>query len=99
MSVSSPSRAKIVARIGVAQLNGYGGSYSLPAILPAPIGRELGLKPRMDLLPMQPGDVPATYADISRARTKLGFEPATPISKGIPSFIRWYRGYHGTPPS
>ena len=43
MSVSSPSRAKIVARIGVAQLIGYGGTYYLPAILAAPIGRDLGL--------------------------------------------------------
>ena len=45
MSVSSPSRAKIVARIGVAQLIGYGGTYYLPAILAAPIGRDLGLSP------------------------------------------------------
>ncbi|MFO1492107.1 MAG: NAD-dependent epimerase/dehydratase family protein [Kiritimatiellia bacterium] len=60
----------------------------------ATIGRELGLKPRMDLLPMQPGDVPATYADISRARKKLGFEPKTPISEGIPRFVRWYADYH-----
>lgn len=45
MNAPEPSRAKIVARIGVAQLIGYGGSYYLPAILAAPIGRELGLSP------------------------------------------------------
>ena len=46
------------------------------------------------MLPMQPGDVPATYADIAQAREKLGFEPVTPIRTGIPKFIEWYRGYH-----
>lgn len=45
MNDLEPSRAKIVARIGVAQLIGYGGTYYLPAILAAPIGRELGLSP------------------------------------------------------
>lgn len=45
MSASPPSRKLIVARIGVAQLIGYGGTYYLPAILAAPIGRELGLSP------------------------------------------------------
>lgn len=44
------------------------------------------------MLPMQPGDVQATYADIDRARTKLGFEPSTPIEDGIPDFVEWYRG-------
>ncbi len=58
------------------------------------IGRELGCEVKMDLLPMQPGDVPATYADISRARAKLGFEPKTPISEGIPRFVKWYAEYH-----
>ena len=45
MTATEPSRAFLVARIGVAQLVGYGGSYYLPAILAAPIGRELGLSP------------------------------------------------------
>jgi UDP-glucuronate 4-epimerase len=55
----------------------------------------LGIEPKMDLLPMQPGDVQATYADTERAHAKLGFEPTTPISVGIPRFIDWYREYHG----
>lgn len=59
------------------------------------LGRCLGVEPRMELLPMQPGDVPATYADIARARAKLGFEPATPLAEGLPRFVRWYREYHG----
>jgi len=58
------------------------------------LGRTLGVEPRMEMLPMQAGDVPATYANTERARLKLGFEPVTPISVGIPKFVRWYREYH-----
>jgi UDP-glucuronate 4-epimerase len=56
---------------------------------------ELHLKAEQELLPIQPGDVPATYADITRARTKLGFQPITPIEVGIPRFVQWYYDYHG----
>ncbi|HEU0067537.1 MAG TPA: SDR family NAD(P)-dependent oxidoreductase [Sphingomonas sp.] len=48
-----------------------------------------------DYRPMQPGDVPATYADISAIRRDLGFEPRTDIEEGIPRFVAWYRAYHG----
>jgi UDP-glucuronate 4-epimerase len=48
----------------------------------------------MDLLPMQPGDVEATYADVSLAGAKLGFKPTTSIEQGIPKFVEWYREYH-----
>ncbi len=58
------------------------------------LAETLGVKPKMEMLPMQPGDVAATYADISRAQMKLGFEPTTPISAGIPKFLDWYREYH-----
>ena len=58
---------------------------------------ELKLKAEQQLLPIQPGDVPATYADIARARTKLGFEPLTPIDVGIPRFVQWYFDYHRLP--
>ncbi len=54
----------------------------------------LGVKPKMELLPMQPGDVPATYADITLAEAKLGFRPTTSIVQGIPKFVAWYREYH-----
>ena len=46
------------------------------------------------LLPMQPGDVEATYADIDPIRRDLGFQPTTPITRGIPQFVAWYRDYH-----
>ncbi len=59
--------------------------------------RELKVKAEQELLPIQPGDVPATYADITRARTKLGFEPATSIDIGVPRFIQWYLDYHRLP--
>jgi len=60
----------------------------------ATLAKALGKEPRMEMKPMQPGDVPATYADIGRIRTKLGFEPSTPISEGIPRFVDWYMDYH-----
>ena len=53
----------------------------------------LGVEPKMEMLPMQPGDVPVTFADISKARKKLGYEPSTPISKGLPEFVKWYKEY------
>ena len=54
----------------------------------------LGKKAQRQLLPMQPGDVPATYADIRRAQKKLGFAPSTAIKDGIPRFVSWYQEYH-----
>jgi UDP-glucuronate 4-epimerase len=54
----------------------------------------LGVEPRMNLMPIQPGDVPATYADISKAQEKLDYHPHTPISEGIPRFVEWYKAYH-----
>ncbi len=56
--------------------------------------QELGVKARQDLLPIQPGDVPATYADIARATEKLGYQPVTTIEAGVLRFVQWYRDYH-----
>lgn len=58
----------------------------------------LGIEPKMDFKPMQPGDVPATYADIRRIQGKTGFVPSTPIEVGIPRFVAWYNEYHGRIP-
>ncbi len=52
-----------------------------------------GRKAVLDLLPMQPGDVPETYADISAIRRDLGFAPSTPLDTGIPGFVDWFRDY------
>jgi UDP-glucuronate 4-epimerase len=43
---------------------------------------------------MQPGDVPATYADVEDLRSDVGFEPATPIDEGVRRFVEWYRGHY-----
>lgn len=50
----------------------------------------LGKKANIDHQPMQPGDVPLTYADIAKARKLLGYEPATKIEQGIPKFVEWF---------
>lgn len=54
----------------------------------------LGKKAEMDMLPMQPGDVEATAADISAIQQDLGFDPKTKIQEGIPRFVEWYKHYH-----
>ena len=59
------------------------------------IGKACGVDPVLELLPMQPGDVTATWADIGPARRDLGYDPVTPLAIGIPRFIDWYRAYTG----
>jgi UDP-glucuronate 4-epimerase len=51
----------------------------------------LGKKAVIDRQPMQPGDVPLTFADISKARAKLGYNPHTKIEQGIPIFVDWFK--------
>jgi UDP-glucuronate 4-epimerase len=51
----------------------------------------LGRKAVLDRQPLQPGDVPITYADISKARRDLGYDPRTKIAEGIPRFVEWFR--------
>ena len=58
------------------------------------IENALGRKATYKLEPMQPGDVARTYADIEASRRDLGFDPKTPISEGIPRFIKWYTDYY-----
>jgi UDP-glucuronate 4-epimerase len=55
----------------------------------------IGKKAVRELLPMQPGDVPATYADVDDLMREVDFKPATPIGEGIRRFVEWYRAYHG----
>jgi UDP-glucuronate 4-epimerase len=59
------------------------------------IEKTLGKEAEKKLLPMQPGDVAETYADISESQRELGFQPRTRIEEGIQHFIRWYRSYYG----
>jgi UDP-glucuronate 4-epimerase len=55
----------------------------------------LGRKAQLELLPMQPGDVAETYADVADLERDAGFKPATPIEAGIARFVAWYRGFYG----
>jgi len=55
----------------------------------------LGRKAKKELLPMQPGDVPATYADVADLQLAVGFSPSTPLEQGVEEFVRWYRDYYG----
>jgi UDP-glucuronate 4-epimerase len=55
----------------------------------------LGKKAQMNLLPLQPGDVPDTYADVEDLIRDTGYKPNTPVSVGVARFVDWYRGYYG----
>ena len=57
--------------------------------------QSLGKKAEKRLMPLQPGDVPATYADIDDLSNDVGFKPTTPVEVGIPRFVRWYREFYG----
>ena len=54
--------------------------------------RELGREARIDRQPLQPGDVPQTFADTRKARALLGYDPRTPIEEGIRRFVEWFKG-------
>jgi len=55
---------------------------------------QLGRKAKMNLLPMQPGDVPKTFADVDDLMKDVGFKPATSLEDGIRHFVKWYREYY-----
>jgi len=59
------------------------------------IEKALGREAKKNFLPLQPGDVPKTYADVDALVADVGFKPATPIEDGIAKFIAWYRSYYG----
>ena len=54
----------------------------------------LGKTAEKNFLPIQPGDVPATYADVDDLIRDVGFKPETPIEEGVGRFVEWYRGYY-----
>jgi len=58
------------------------------------IEKELGREAEKNFLPLQPGDVPETYADIEKSREILGFNPKTPLRSGVKEFITWYKDYY-----
>ena len=60
------------------------------------IEAELGRKAIKNMLPMQPGDVPDTFADVEDLVREVGYKPATPVEVGVKRFVEWYRGYYRT---
>jgi UDP-glucuronate 4-epimerase len=59
------------------------------------IERELGTQAEIEYMPMQPGDVRETLADIEKSRAELGFEPRVSIEEGVPKLVAWYKDYYG----
>ena len=58
------------------------------------IEKNLGKKADVNMLPIQPGDVPKTFSDVSKAKEKLGYSPKTSIEGGIKKFVDWYKEYY-----
>jgi UDP-glucuronate 4-epimerase len=58
------------------------------------IENALGRKAKKNFLPMQPGDVAATFADVADLEAATGFKPQTSIDEGVQRFVRWYLDYH-----
>ena len=63
------------------------------------IEQNLGKKAKMDLQDLQPGDVPATYADVSDLVNDLGYKPQTPVELGIQNFVNWFKTWKATAPT
>ncbi len=61
----------------------------------ATLEQALGRTAEKNLLPLQPGDVPATYADVEDLTRAVGFKPATPIEEGVRRFVEWYQEFYG----
>jgi UDP-glucuronate 4-epimerase len=55
----------------------------------------LGIKAKVNLRPLQAGDVPATYADVDDLMRDVGFKPSTTIKDGIAKFVEWWRQHYG----
>jgi UDP-glucuronate 4-epimerase len=72
---------------------GYGAAVNLLDFVHA-IERAAGRKAVIELAPMQPGDVEATWASTERLRAETGYAPATPLEEGIARFVAWYRSYY-----
>ena len=72
---------------------GNNNPVDVPKVV-AILEKELGRIAPKELLPMQPGDVPATYADVDDLMREIGFRPSTSIEDGIRRFVAWFREYH-----
>jgi UDP-glucuronate 4-epimerase len=87
---SDPARSTAPYR-----LYNIGNHQPVPLLeLIATLEQALGRKAVRNLLPMQPGDVRATFADVDDLRAAVGFSPSTPLTEGIRRFCDWYRAYY-----
>jgi UDP-glucuronate 4-epimerase len=78
---------------GAFEIINLGESQTVPLVrLIDLLASSLGITPRIERLPPQPGDVVRTFADIRKARDLLGYAPTTPIEMGIPRFVEWFKG-------
>jgi UDP-glucuronate 4-epimerase len=77
---------------GAFEVFNLGESRTVPLLrLVQLLGAALGVEPRIDWRPAQPGDVVRTYADVGKARRMLGYAPAVAVEEGIPRFVEWLR--------
>ena len=60
----------------------------------ATLERIIGRQAKTRLMPMDPSDLRATFADVSRLQRDIGFAPSTPLKRGLESYVRWYRDYY-----
>ena len=72
---------------------GYNSPISLERFIEI-VEKNLGKKARKNLLPMQPGDVEITYADVSSLIEELGYKPQTPPEVGVKKFIEWFKWFY-----
>ena len=85
-------RAETLPRYGIYNIGNHRSERILDMI--RIMARELGVsEPEIERLPMEAGDVPATYASVERLHAAVGYEPTTPIEVGIPKFVKWFLEY------
>jgi UDP-glucuronate 4-epimerase len=96
--VRSLQRAHSMERPEYEIINLGGSETTQLRDLIAAIGEAVGIEPEIQRLPMQPGDVKRTYADISHAHELLGYEPSTPIAEGLQVFGDWVTSYYAERP-
>ena len=63
----------------------------------AALEKTIGIEAKKNFLPMQPGDVLETYANVDDLKADVGFSPETPIETGLARFVTWYRSFYGSP--
>jgi UDP-glucuronate 4-epimerase len=83
------------ASVGVETFNLGGNRAIATEDMVAEIARALGVEPRVEWAPMQPGDVQRTAADLTKSKAVLGYTPKTPFPEGIRRFVQWYREAYG----